>query len=332
MSCILSKSKFFICLFLTLLFISRLSAESFRVHATKSVELNESGTPEKIEAGINDAVVIILPEDLSLIQGIELSFKVPETVAEWTDSVAWCFYDEVKPEPSVKTIDYSGIRGNLRTFNANTLNIQVPLSEEAKGTIKKSAYASLLDKVPQNINGKLFLRLQLAMKGVPEDIDKKKFVITVRPIFIDKGKLNVIPEPPEETELKPYTTFIDGNTVENDETGYILEPGTHTVTVVSDFYRNETRTVTVEQGQKLALTVKLRDIAPAVQINSPASAEVYLDNEKIENIHEYITISQGEHEIRFVVGDYETVRTLNAVNGRNYTVSLTLEADISEEE
>ncbi len=332
MSCKIINKRHLIFLILSTFIAVYSYAETFRVHSVKTVDVNESATPEKVEAGINDAVIIVLPEDMSLIQGVELSFKVPDTVAEWTDSVAWSFYDEVKPEPSAKNIDYSGIRGNLQTFNSKNLNIQVPLTKEAKSSIRKSAYAVLLDKVPQIINGKLFLRMQLAMKGVPEDIDKTDFVITVRPIFIDKGKLTVSAEPPEETELKPYTLFIDGQTVEYDEKGFILDTGTHTVSLVSDFYRNETRTVTLEQGQKLILNVKLRDIAPALQINAPASAEIYLDNEKIEDSHKLIAIEQGEHEIRFIVGDYETVKTVNAVNGRNYTVSLTLEADISEEE
>ena len=41
-------------------------------------------------------------------------------------------------------------------------------------------------------------------------------------------------------------------------------------------------------------------------------------------------ISQGEHRIRFIVGDYETVQTIQAVNGRSYVVNLSLDVEVTE--
>lgn len=307
------------------------SAETFRVNAVKEIEVSSTGTSSKTEAGVNDAVVIVLPDDMTFIQGIEISFKVPKVVSEWSDSVAWSFYEDITPSPSAKRTDYSGIRSNIGTFNAATLNLQVPLTKAAIKDIKKNPYAKLLDIIPQVKDSKIFLRLQVAMKGVPENIGEKNFELSVRPIFIDKGRLIIKPVAPENTELKPYSAFIDGQPVSAVETGNILNTGVHTVNIVSDYYRNEVRTVTLEQAQNLTLSIQMRDIAPTLQITAPSATDIYFDDSRIESDRQ-IVIDQGEHEIRFLTGDYETVRRFTAVNGRSYSISLNLEADISEED
>lgn len=324
-----AKKALFSLLFITA--INFVNAETFRVHAVNEVKLNSSGSAAKTEAGVNDAVVIILPEDMTFIQGIEISFKVPQVVSEWSDSVAWSFYEEISPSPSAKKTDYSGIRSNIGTFNSTTLNLQIPLTKAALKDIKQNPYAKLLDIIPQVKDSKIFLRMQIAMKGVPENIGDKNFELSVRPIFIDKGRLIIKPVSPENTELKPYSAFIDGQPVSAVETGNIINTGIHTVNIVSDYYRNEVRTITLEQAQNLTLNIQLRDIAPTLLITAPSATEIYFDGNKIET-DKLTVIEQGEHEIKFLTGDYETVKRFTAVNGRSYNISLNLEADISEED
>lgn len=306
----------------------KITAESFRVHQTHELTVSAAGESNTIKAGINDAVVLILPEDKSFIQGIEISIKVPQIVASWHDSVAWSFYDGIDPLPSADIIDYSGTRSSVGTFNALSLNLQIPLSE--KNTIKKTPYAFYVKDIPAVSGNKLFFRLQLAMKGVPDEISEAQFEITAKPILIEKGRLVITVAPPSDASLQPYTAFIDGSAVKLDKKGIVLDCGVHNISLVSDFYRNELRTATIEQAKTTTMLITFRDITPMILITAPSDAIIYFDETKMENTKSPFSVQQGEHTVRFVVGDYEVVKTVNAVNGCSYTVSITVDATVSE--
>ena len=63
---------------------------------------------------------------------------------------------------------------------------------------------------------------------------------------------------------------------------------------------------------------------------APNRAQIYLDNILVEEPTKEMIISQGEHSIRIVVGDYEVVKVLQALNGRSYTIHTQLDVDIEE--
>ena len=55
-----------------------LKAEPFRVRKTNLIAIDSLFEKKSVEAGVNDAVVIKLPEDKTFIEGIEISIKVPK--------------------------------------------------------------------------------------------------------------------------------------------------------------------------------------------------------------------------------------------------------------
>src|SRR5574344_2214659 len=305
-----------------------LSAESFRVNAVHTLPVSLSAEQTTIKVGINDSVILVLPDDRTYLQGIELSIKVPQVVASWKDSVAWSIYDGVSPQPSTDCIDYTGTRTVVGTFNSLSLNLQIPLSK--KNTIKKSPYEVYVKDLPAIIGNTVFFRLQLAMKGVPEEIFDAEFEMTAKPILVDKGRLVVSVAAPADTTLQPYTAFIDGTATILDKNGIVLDCGVHNISLVSDFYRNELRTVTIEQAKTSSVQITFRDITPMLLITAPLDAVIYVDEEKISNTKNPFPVSQGDHTVRFVIGDYEVVKTVKTVKGRSYTVSVSIDATISE--
>ena len=76
--------------------------------------------------------------------------------------------------------------------------------------------------------------------------------------------------------------------------------------------------------------IALRDIAPTLQLVAPHNTIIFLDDQEIPYTKEDFVISQGDHTIRFIVGDYETVKTIQAVNGRSYVITLSLDAEVTE--
>jgi len=315
-----------------LLLTQTVTAESFRVHKTIILPVSEDSAENTIATGVNDAVVLALPDDMTFVQGVELSIKVPQLVTEWQNSVGWSFYNDITPSPTEKTIDYSGTRigDDTKVFGSSfSLNIQIPLLE--KNTIKQTPYAVMLKTIPSVTGNKVFFRLQLGMKGVPDEFGDISFTITAKPILIDKGRFVLSITPPAGTTQQPYSAFIDGKSYTPDSKGIMLDTGTHTVSLVSDYYRNEVRTVTIEQAKDAKLHVTFRDIAPTVLIIAPAGTAIYFDDNKIENTKEPFSVPQGDHTVRFSVGDYEVVKSITAVNDRSYTVSVMLDASVIEE-
>ena len=41
-------------------------------------------------------------------------------------------------------------------------------------------------------------------------------------------------------------------------------------------------------------------------------------------------ISEGEHKIKFHIGDYEIVRSITAIKGKTYTANFSLDLEITE--
>lgn len=309
------------------------TAETFRVHATKKLSVSSYGEKTSVLIGINEALIIEIPEDMTYVQGIELGFKIPQDIAFWRDCVAWSFYTDLTPEPQDDLIDYSGTRNTTGTFGTSLgLNMQIPLTPI--NSIKKTPYSIYIENTPDIINGKIFLRLQLVMKGTPDSLMDSLIEVTAKPILINKGKLLLDLIPPDNKDMQSYTLYVDGKTQEYTEDGIFLDTGVHDINLISDFYRNEVRTITIDQAKTKELSINLRDITPLVRINAPVSTKVYCDDQEVtdNDFTQYFKVQQGQHVFKFVIGDYEIIRTLTAINGESYTLTVSVEAEINQDE
>lgn len=308
-------------------------AETFRVHKTNMLVLEDSFEKKTTDCGINDAVAVVLPKDMTFIQGIEISIRVPKEVAAWQDSVVWSLYSSVEPRPEDSVIDYSGTRENFGTFESLSMNIRVPVKKE--NNVTKDAYSTLAELIPAGPGESVFLRLQLAMKGVDDSIWNSHFQISAKPLLIDEGILSMELETPEGeliNDFKDCTVFIDKKQTDM-SSGSVMETiGQHTVSVISSRYRNELRTVTIEQAKETRLKILLRDIKPMVRLVAPENARVVFDETEYTAPVEPFNTTQGDHTIKFLIGDYEIVRSITVTDGRSYTVSVNIDAVVSEEE
>ena len=309
---------------------SPLFAETFRVRKLFPLKLTGTAQSEQtFVTGINDGIAVFLPEERSWLEGIEIKITIPEAVAAWQDSVALSLYDNITPLPSASHIDYSGTRSFVKPLPTRlSWIIQIPLS--ASVSFKESAYATKIGVVPDTKRSFVFVRLQPAMKGIPAETINAALKITVKPILINKGKLQVSVACPN-GDASPYTIFIDGTKTDVDAKGYTLSPGVHDINIVSDFYRSEMRTVRIDQAKTTELSITLKSLAPTLLVTSPDNAAVYVDGQKCSVIGKAFEISEGEHTVRFVMGGYEIVRTINAQKGKSYTASIAVDLKISED-
>lgn len=308
-----------------------LQAESFRVskvHELTVVQTVENESTARL--GINEALAITLPADQTFIEGLELKFDIPEAVASWMDSVACSVYANITPTPKSTQIDYSGTRAYVKTLPGKlSWVLQIPLKKE--NSIKSNNYTTKVDTIITPSKNIIFVRLQPVMKGVPEETLNSIIPITVKPILMNKGQLSFKLIPPEK-KLEPCTIFIDDNLVNlSDNSKILLDTGIHDISIISEAYRNEVRTVRIDRAKTTELTVEMKSLEPTLYITAPEGTEVLLDDVKCTTFGKEFVISEGEHKIKFTIGDYEIVRSITAIKGKTYTANFALDLQISED-
>ena len=324
--------KQFIFSFAFMLLSWGLNSETFRVSKVHSIPVAQDTTSENtVKLGITDALAISLPEDKIFIEGLELKFDIPESVAYWMDSVACSVYANINPTPKPSQIDYSGTRAYVSTLPGKlSWVLQIPVSKE--NSIKSNKYTTKVDNVIEPQNNIIFLRLQPVMKGVPEETMNAIIPITVKPILKDKGLLNIkLHESGDENKVLPCTVYIDDNPVDIEKDKLLLNTGIHNITVISESYRTEVRTVRIDQAKITEVAVELRSIEPTLLITAPEGTVVLLDDEPCTVFGKEFVVSEGDHKIKFSIGDYEITRSISAIKGKTYTANFSLDLQISEE-
>lgn len=309
-----------------------LISESFRVSKVHTIPVSQDTNFESTaKLGITDALAITLPEDRIFIEGLELKFDIPESVAYWMDSVACSVYANINPTPKPSQIDYSGTRAYVSTLPGKlSWVLQIPVKRD--NSIKSNKYTTKVDNVIEPQNNVIFMRLQPVMKGVPEETMNAIIPITVKPILNDKGLLKInLHESDENNTLQPCTVYIDDNPVDTSKENLLLDTGIHNISIISESYRTEVRTVRIDQAKITEVSVEMKSIEPTLLITAPEGTVVLLDDEPCSTIGKEFVISEGDHRIKFSIGDYEILRSISALKGKTYTANFSLDLQIYEE-
>ena len=328
------NKKIFSTTLICALLSSTFFAENFRVGKVHTISLDSNSltsqtSSEKI--GVSEALAIYLPQDQTFIEGIEIKMDIPESVASWMDCVACSVYDKITPLPSSSQIDYSGVRQYVSTLPGRlSWVLQIPIKEN--NSIKANKYTTKIDCVPEFKNRVVFIRLQPVMKGVPEETLQALIPMTVKALLIDKGQLIMNINNPEGSDF-PCTVYIDDKPVKYDKENnkVLLSSGIHTISIISNSYRNEVRTVRIDQAKVTNLDILMKSTEPTLIINAPETSLIYLDDKKCDILGKEFVISEGEHKIKFTIGDYEIMRSIQAIPGKTYTANFSVDLDISEE-
>lgn len=316
---------------LILTMAAALHAETFRVSKVHVAEINQSYNEVSVKLGINESLSINLPEDKTFIAGLELKMDIPESVAHWLDSVACSVYNNIKPVPTSSQIDYSGSRVYVSTLPGKlSWILQIPFTKD--NNLKTNQYTTKIDSIYDVSNNFVFVRLQPVMKGVPEETLNAVIPITIKPILVDKGLLDLTLTAKDE-DLQHCTVFIDDKTIDFDDKPQkiLLPSGVHNISIVSEHYRNEVRTVRITQANTTPLLVEMKSIEPTLLITAPDGTQVFLDDKPWDKFGIEVPITEGDHTIHVHIGDYDIIRNLTVTKGKTYTANFTLDLNISEE-
>lgn len=306
-------------------------AEVFRISELAVAHINQNPECEEVfKLGLSDAAVIYLPEDKTFLEGIEIKMDIPENVAMWRNSLACSIYDKLTPAPSEDLIDYSATSFYHGLIPAKlSWIVQLPFSNSTK--IKANQYTTKIEEFPDLARNYLCLRIYPAMKGISDDIMDSIISVSVKPILSDKGQLNYSLITSAD-ELQPCSIFIDDTSYDfTDNNSLLLDTGIHNISVISEFYRTEVRTVRIDQAKVTELLIEMKSIEPTMLITAPSGTKVLLDEEECTSVGKEFIITEGEHKVQFSIGDYEIVRTISTTKGKTYKINFLMDLQIAEE-
>ena len=204
-------------------------------------------------------------------------------------------------------------------------------NQQKENSIKSNKYTTKVDSVVQPKNNFIFIRLQPVMKGVPEETSNAIIPITIKPILTNKGMLDLSLTSADKN-TQNCSVFIDDTIADISSSGKVmLDTGIHNISIISEAYRNEVRTVRIDQAKITKLTVEMKSIEPTLLITAPEGTKILLDDQPCTEIGSEFQISEGDHKLKFSIGDYEIYRTITAIKGKTYKANFSLDLDISEE-
>jgi len=293
---------------------------------------HSSEKPDPVLMGINDALEIRYPHDNPYIKGIEIEIRIPKIIASYRDSEVFYLFENVATAEGGDQYDYEGNR-LYKDLIPSRLSYVLRIPFEGESFSESSPYAVTLpinlDRQAEN----LVLRTQLAMKGVPDSFFDAQFEIVIQPVIADLGTITlnlVYPEGTDLTEFPLPLCYIDGNLTDSSEP-ILLGTGVHHLSVVSEQYRNEMRTFSIEKAAGTELEIVLQPVTTDITIQAPSGTSITLDGVPVES-HRVIPVEAGDHLISYRLADYEITKTVTVVRGKSYTVSLSVDVNIFEQE
>ena len=319
-----------------LLFLLTLCAfsEDFRVKNVQTIDWSDETESHTINLGMMEALHVDLAENRYFLEAIEMEISLPENVAEHGPAIAYTFYKDVSPEPTSTEIDYSASKINLDTFAyRKSYHFTIPVSKNYKK--KVDPYTTNIDLPFDFQLEDIFMRLHIIMKGIPDALYDSFVTVTLKPVFNNKGLLDLSVLYPEKItenfEDYPYLVFIDEEPIDFTGEPVLLDKGQHHLAVSSDDFRNNVQTFDISRATVTNIDVQLQDIVPLIKITCPKDTVLQLNDMQYDDFTNPIEVTPGTHNLVFTVGDYEILRTIDVVNARTYNVRLDFDITVTEE-
>jgi hypothetical protein len=307
-----------------------LQAQPFRTFVEGSIEINaDKPAGGSFTVGINSSVLLTLAGDTRFIRGVEIEINAPQTWLQYRGSLVMVVYNSINPQTASGIADINGTQTALEPLPARLqILFQLPIRQSHGLRTTTSVI------VPGNIalpsTFPVLFRIMPVIKGLSIELENMTFNLTARPIYSDEGAVRLITNYPAQLKDKPFTMLIDDKVISNIQEQIVLKEGEHHLVILSDDYRNESRRFIVERSKVLDLTIELQDPTPVLFFEGPQNSLIYLNNTRIFNNYEPVTVQPGMHEIRFQVGDYTVTQNLNVQRGKTYRIALNVDMLIQE--
>jgi hypothetical protein len=310
--------------------VINLSPDSYRTIVEDTFEVSpERPAGSSATLGINSAVIFNIGGEIRFLRGIELEITAPQVWLSYRGALVMAAYNNISPQTASGIADMDGSRIAFEPLPSK-LQIVYQIPVRQSHGLRTTPYVTVPTGIIAPSTFPLLFSLSPVMKGLTNEFENMTFNITVRPILSDEGAVRITTRFPAQLRNRPITVLINDNVITSISELIFLREGEHHLLILSDDYRNESRRFVVERARILDLVIELQDTAPLLIFEAPQNARVFLDNVPVTISREPVKTEPGQHEVRFQIGDYTVIRTLNVQRGKTYRVDLEVDLTINE--
>lgn len=308
-----------------------IGAKNFRGPVLDAVVIKEiQDYSKQVSLSVGELLPLQLDSSGELLEGILVEISLTERLKRYSDSFGLMLYYNVNPVPVKNILDYSGKTLFSEVFPLmNKISLYIPLK---RGTGEAFRGIGKYVASPVTPGGfPLVLTVEFVMKGVPDSVLRLPFRLKISPVLKKVGFLTPLIIKPEEKSDEKIEFYIDDSPYDPEETPIALESGLHTLLVISEAFKEESRSFSIETGETTEVEIALEVEKPEVKIDALPGTLIFIDGNKIDEISEEgIDLAEGEHAFLFKIGDYSVSRNIYIKNGKKYNFSLFFEIDVKE--
>lgn len=281
-------------------------------------------------ATLSDLVAVYLPEETRLIGAVQIEITTPDALLEYRGSFACAIYANIDQKPGERISRYTGSSAAFALLpGLRSYSVTLPL--ERLGLIKSQENMHVLEGLLLPADYPILVSIIPVMKGIPDRVTETGFTVTASLMPNEKSLLFVLPVS-ESPRIEPFVLKLDDSEVNITDSGYLLDPGFHRINMQSEFYKDQSYTVALENGQTETVYLELIHLSPKLIIDAPSPTEIFLDGVQIFNsigvVHE---VAEGNHTVLFRLGDYSVSKSFVSEAGKRQTLSIVLDVIIDSE-
>jgi hypothetical protein len=281
--------------------------------------------------------VVFNPENIVIIrsgtipdfqEGIELRLEIPETLNRYQNSFALLIFQDIKPSPDSDTRSYTGKRAYMRLLpSRSSAFIRIPFTE-GHG-ISSDALTDVLPVPVEADQFPLLLTVLPVMKGIPDSAFLENLSISVVPLWKNEGALTVDIANPSGNPEETIDITLDGESIDAGEE-MILSAGIHRVRVSSTHAPTVEKTIAIEPGEVLSLSLPLDYRPPELTVSIPEGAIILLDGKAVETDRSIAVLETipGDHVITYSLGNLEVNRHFTIRPGGKVKIELIIDIEI----
>jgi len=318
---------------LLLLPAANTNSQSFRTIVEGTIELGSDRTSDNpVAISSNGSVIINIGTDPRFLRGIELEIAAPPlwVQARYRNMLIMSICNDLYPKSASGITDFTS-RQLATSPLPSRLSIIYHIPVRQNHGLRNTTSVIVPTAVIQPESFPILFNLRPLDKGLPPEIENITFNITARAILSDEGAVRLEPRYPPQLRNRPFTVLINDNVITNILEEIILREGENHLVILSENYRNESRRFIVERGKTIDLIIELQDPTPVIIFEGPQNAVIYLNNTPIVHNREPVNVEPGTHEVKFQIGDYTIIRSINIQRGKTYRVALDVDLSILEE-
>jgi hypothetical protein len=331
----MNKSRFPVLLLSSILLAAHgLSAENIRGLVVDEVTVGaETGFEATSALRLEEMVSVSLAENSRYLKAVHMEILLSNTLKKYFDSFGLVIYKNVSPLPQRGGRAFQGERIFFHYLPyLNRIYVTVP-TLPVSGQEPAPAVGSfrLAEPVlPEEFP--LLVSVIPLMKGIPNSIQDKQFFLTMRPVLVRKGLVQLALQYPPGSAGEALEVTIDGQPVEGFDEPLELESGIHSLVIRSEAFKEVNATFAIESGQTSKVDIILEEMAITLTLEAPQEAEVYLDGEKVDNHSQTAyPLDPGSHLVRIKIGEYSISKKFTAKPGKNYHISCVFDIIINED-